>query len=1108
MYFASPNKQLKHTFMFKHVAAVIIAAFLLPITGFAQNQPDVMPDMRSRDIIYLGIKAHDNEHYDSALAMFNWIHPNDTNYSWAVAEKANTLLEMERYEEAINLCEDALKMPIGHKGSIYMSLGTAYDEMEQSEKALDAYDRGIANSPMLERLHFNKAVTHIRRDEYQESYECLKRALTINPYHSGSHYVIGLLAKDQGDYVVATLATGAYLMLQPEGERSLNALADLNKALSEKQDIIDHHIDFGEDFNKLNLVVRNYVAVRESYKTPSDFELPVVKQSHLIFNQLKLNKKGWISNFYGTFFKDVVADDKMFEGYSYLIMMSSTSENHQKVIERNMSKIQKFADWADPKWNELHGYVMDTLAGKEVEVRYLRRGDHSVEAVGSWDKKTDRPSGLLRIYDSNGTLSAVGEFDKNGERTGIWHWYYDTGVLREVQEYKAGKSTGLGKFYDNNGYLAITQEWKDDERNGERKTYFITGAVMNKSTYTNGEMEGTYTSYYPQGGVDYTVNVIAGKQDGLAQSFFPSGEKQSEVTFKEGLRNGTYTSWYSNGQVNEITDFANDESHGAHKTYYPNGQLQREGTFVNGKRSGVWKGYYADGTLDYTEEYDENGKQTGVYRDYDNAGNVCNEMEYKKGDVVAYRYFDLDGKLISETKARKGKLDFKAYHYNRQISAEGVIMDDKKDGTWKYYNEYGMLTSIETYDEGMQTGIDYGYFDDGKLESMKKFEDDDAHGLYLEFYSDSTLYCQGRYVKGKQEGPWYYYNPDGSQRALIFYLNGKLDGEQKYYSTTGKLDRVTLVREGLYLAYTYYGPDGNIIGDNKLEGGNGKISWKFPNGKLAYEATLVNGQFQGPVKSYYPDGKVHMQGQYAYGDAEGTWKWYHANGELATLGYYKDDLRDSTWTWYFENGKLSSKSNYVLGNYEGLRKEYNQEGILTSTTNYLQDLMHGDRIHYGEDSTVAMKRVYRHGTIISYSYLGKDGNYVPEIPVKNGDANVKCYYPNGKLAVQFTYNNGYFDGEYVRYYVNGNVMHKANVIGGRDDGMMLDYFSTGKVESEVDNKLDNRHGEARFYHQNGKLWRVENYVYGKREGEAKEYDEQGKLIRTEFWFNDDLFSVE
>lgn len=1095
-------------FLSKSLVLTLASCLFFGSLASAQTAPEIMPDMRSAEIIYIGIGAHDREHYDSALAMFDWIHPNDSNFSWAVAEKANTLLALERYEQVVEVCENALAKPSGYRGSLYMSLGTAYDELEQSDKALDAYERGINESPMSERLYFNKAITHIRRDEWQASFESLKRAVSINPYYASGHYVIGLLAREQGDYAVATLATSAFLMLENKSSRALSALADLNKAVSEKLEITDHQIDFGEDFSKLNLVIKNYVALRESYQTPSDFGLPVIKQAHLVFSQLKGNQTGWISNFYGEFFKAVVADDKLFEGFSNLIMMPSTNESHQKLVERNMPKINKFVEWANPSWNNMHSYVRDTLNGQELELRYLRDANHNVEAVGQWDKKGDRPVGMLRFFDANGTHTAIGAFDKSGERTGTWKWFYDTGLLREVQTYEKGLANGIGKFYDNNGYLAISQEWKDDEREGERLTYYVTGSIMNRSFYKGGKMEGAYTSYHPQGGVDYTVQVVDGQQDGEAIAYYATGGTRSVTMFKAGQREGKYTSWYPNGQISEESNYSNDESNGRFAAYYPTGKLKREGQYVNGMRSGLWKTYYADGTLDYTEEYDEEGKQTGVYTDYDLDGTVVNELEYKKGDVVAYRYYDLSGNLISEQNARKGKLDFKAYHYNRLVSSEGVILDGEKDGTWNYYNDYGVIRSRETYVLGSQEDIDYEYFVDGKLETMTPYKNGTLNGVYLEFYADSSMYCQGRYVNGQQEGAWYYYNPDGTQRAVVHYVAGKLDGEQRYYSNTGKIQRVNLIREGLLMAYEFYSPEGERISGGTLENGTGSITWHFPNGQLAYEAEVVKGEYHGPVKSYYPNGEIKMEGLYQYDNAEGVWNWYHLNGTIQTTGRYENDEREGRWLWQYANGKRETLEQYVLGKTTGERKEYSREGNLISTSMYLNGQQHGERYLFGEDSIVAMKRVFRYGTVISYAHLDKTGQMLPETPIEAGNATIKCMYPNGKTALSFTYKNGYFQGVYNRYYTTGKPMRTGEIDGGRDQGLQVYYYTSGQKDLEENTYMDQKHGLVTMYHPNGKVYRTENYVYGKREGEAKEFDSDGKQLHTEYWFNGELYSIE
>jgi antitoxin component YwqK of YwqJK toxin-antitoxin module/cytochrome c-type biogenesis protein CcmH/NrfG len=1082
---------------------------LISASLVAQNvQPDLMPDMPTREIIYKGIAAHDREHYDSALAMFNWVHPNDTNYSWAVAEKANTLLAMERYEETIDVCEKALKTPNGHMGSMFMTLGTAYDETERSQEALEAYDRGIAKAPMLVRLHFNKAVTHVRREEYQQAYEKLRDALRINPYHSSSHYLLGMLALEQGDWVPGALATSTYLMLEPGSGRSLDALVALNNALTEKTETKDYGIDFEENFRKVNLLVENYAAVRESYQVPGDLPINVIKQLHLIFKQMKINSNGFISNYYGPLFKDIVNDDKRFEAFSYLVLIPSKSEGHQKTIEKNIDEIKKFATWTDDRWTDLNKYVLDTLNGEEVQLRYVRYSDNDVQAIAEWDKMKDKPIGKIRIYDNNGVLATRGQFNKNGERTGEWNWFYANGEKREVQKYVNGKAEGEGLFYDMEGVKAVSQGWKDDVRHGKRIEFFPTEAPNSISTYTKGEFTGPYESFYPQGQTDYKVEVKEGKQEGEALAFYNDGSKMSVTTFKEGLRQGSVNVYYKNGQLKEENNYEDDVAVGDYKYYYQDGQLKLEGLVVKGKRAGIWKGYNPDGTLDYEEEYDESGKMTGVYRDYDYSGKIYHEIDYKKGEMTGYRYYDLEGNVIAEEEVKRDVLNFTAYHPNRVIAADGTYEDNKKEGNWIYYNSYGVITAKQAFSEGQENGLSSDFYKDGTFKSILNYKDGMRHGLYTEYYPDSTLYAQGRYVNNNQTGPWYYYNPDGSFRAAIHLADGKLEGWQRYYTNKGNLHRENYVRGDLILAYRFFGPNGDTLGRGELEGGTGTITWSFPNGQLAYSAQVEKGEYQGPIKSYYPNGKMRFEGQYAFDDAVGEWKWYHANGQLETVGSYIDDKRHGEWRWYYEDGTRSTITQYKYGDRDGTRKDFDREGNLLIMDNYLADELHGKRYSFGEDSVISLVRIYRYGVISAYTYADEDGNLKPEITIEKGNASVKSYYPNGKLAYDFGYKGGRYNGPFKRYFANGNLMHQSSSVGGRDEGVAKNYFSNGNVEDEANNVMGNIHGERKLYHKNGNLSKLENYVHGSKEGEVLVYDENGELTEKQIWFNNALFSIE
>lgn len=1089
-------------------ASIAIAA-LLPAMLFAQQaQPQLMPDMRSKEIIAEGIRLHDEENYEEALRYFKWVHPNDSNYSWAVSEEVNTLISLERYQEVVDVCEAALKTPIADQGTIYMALGTAYDELERSEEALTAYTRGISDSPYLAKLHFNKGITHYRLKQYNQAIACFQRTLAINPYHSGAHYVLAVMALQQGELVPATLSMSAFLMLENNTQRSLDGLSTLNTALSEKTTIEDLGVNFGDEFKKTELLVKNYAALRETYKVPSDLPLPIIKQAHLIFSQIKTEKGGWWTEFYASFFNQLTKNEDLFEGWSYLIMTPSKSESHEKIVAKNAKKIDAFANWANTNWANLHAYVQDTLHGQSVKLRYLRRDNHSVEAVGVWNENTDQAQGFYRFYDANGKLSATGTFEGETVKTGDWIYYYSNGILKERMVYTAGKANGNNKYYENDGTLAVSQDWKNDERDGLRKTYWSVGTPYSESTYKAGKVQGTYTSFYPQGQVDFKVEIVDEKTNGEGIALYPDGKKESVAFYKEGKKEGPLVRYYPNGQVKIESNYLEDLLDGPYKEYYTNGQISAKGNFIKGKRSGKWLHYYVDGAQDEIESYDESGKMTGIYQDFDVNGQLLEEIDYKNGIMIAYRFFNPQGELIREEKSKKGNFPFVGYHSNRAKAAEGEFVESQKSGIWHYYNEYQVKTSTANYINGNEDGISTIYFSDGTYLANKPYKDGQLHGLYTEYYPDSSLYCQGRYINNKSEGAWYYYNLDGSPKAALFFVDDKLNGTQKYYTNLGVLYRENRVREGLLLAYTFYGPQGEILGQGEFEQGTGTLFWNYPNGQLAYQVTVKNGQYHGKIEAFYPNGKLKQRGQYAFNEADGQWNWYTIDGVLETQGNYQAGKRDGAWKWWHEDGKLSTTSTYEADKIVGTRKDYDEEGNITSLYTYRADEFHGRQYNFGEDSTVSLIRTYRYGSLESYSYEEKDNNAVKDIALKLGSGSVKSFYANGQVAQEYTYKNGKVNGVITRYYASGKPMHNRTAENGRDMGVAKNYYTNGNVKDETNWFLDTKNGASTLYFPNGKTKRIQNFVQGDAEGQATEYDSAGKLIRNEFWFNDQLFEIK
>ncbi|MDX5448464.1 MAG: tetratricopeptide repeat protein [Bacteroidota bacterium] len=1089
--------------------ALFCAIFLFS-TGPIFSQVKTIPEERGEVLIYQGIELHDSARYEEAIAKYDLVHPQDSNYYWAVYEKALSLSENDQKEEVVKVLEEALKTRNDYTGEMYIELANAYDDLGDSLKALKTYDRAIAFSPMNPELYFNKAITLYRMKDYEKAFEQLKIALRINPFHASSHFLVASMALANDEIVPATLAFSAYLVVQPTTERSFNALVTINNALSEKTEVSDLGFKLAGDekFGKADLLVRNYAGLSDSYETPSELDIPFIKQAHVVFDQAKPSREGFFSEFYLPYFKEVIKDDDRFEMWSYLVSITSKNEKHQKIFEKNIADIKEFVSWSKDEWIRLHQDVEDTLQGKKGVYRYGWRTNNTLEVIGAFNEKSQNYDGFVRIFYSGGTLRGTGYFDKNGKRTGTWRFYHANGNLEEELSYKDGEIDGESRVFDKQGRLTILQHFKEGKLDGDFESFYPTGQTRVKTFYVNGENQKEYTSYFASGVIDFQAPVKDGKIEGEAKWYFPDGKLSAKAMFVDGSRNGDYENYHQNGELRYKLNYVNGEIDGPYVEYASNGTKISEGTMKEGAKVGKWTYWQADGTLKETAEFDESGKETGFYVEYDRMGRINSEMEYRKGEFIGYKYFDEDGKVILEERDRKGRFKFTGYHTNRAKAAEGEFEDSERIGEWTFFNEYGNPVSIENYKDGQIDGRSKYYYSDGNLQRVSAYRDGQSHGLSTEYYPNGALLEQGVVLEDQRQREWVVYNPDSTWRANTYWVDGEREGWNHYFNFEGKPVQDLYLNEGLIMGYRYYGPNGRITGEGSFEDGNGSMEFKYSNGQLAASRKIEKGLYNGEVVEFYPDGSKKLEGNYLHGRAYGKWTWYHPNGKVETVGEHLYGERSGVWRWYDEDGSLINETNYLEGLSHGRSPRYDEDGNLTRIYNYHYGDYHGPQHFFAEDSLVELVRYYSFGTLIGYSYLGKDGQLKEMIPVTYGDGEVKAFFPNGKPSRTFTYKDGEFEGPYKIFYPNGQVREDFTVNGGRITGMEKHYYPDGTLKKTLPQLMDEYHGEVVSYHPNGKVERKEHFVHGEKNGFEEVYDAEGKLVQKILWFNDIEYEME
>tara|TARA_Y100000589_G_scaffold317298_1_gene343082 strand:+ start:10460 stop:13810 length:3351 start_codon:yes stop_codon:yes gene_type:complete len=1064
--------------------------------------------------------------YEKAVEWIDKINENDSIYSSVLTTKVSYLLELEKYDEAVKICDEQLKNKNEYAYYFYLNKGFAYrykaEKFEDNKKkknallnkAVETFSKAIKEFPYQHKFYYERAITYVNQEKHQNAVDDLKKCIEINPFYENAHLQLGLLAYRAHNLAEAILCLNTYLFNNPTSEASLNVLSWLNTnvAAANKEEKINVQISKDDKaFDEINVLLENYVALQKKYKIKNKIKLNIVKQNHLLFRQLAESFEGnggFFSKRYVPFFKAVYQEGK-FDSYTYYILQSlQDGSKYKKIVNANLPKIKEFVQWSIPKFYDMFAKTEITVNGKK-QVAYIFEEKDKVSAIGDLDFTTKTPKGYWKYFYSSGKLLSEGMYNENGERIGRWVWYYQNGKTKEIAHYQDGKLNGVDTLYYENGNLENIIEFKNGLKDGDYYRYSMYGGLVEHSFYKEGKANGQTVLNYEigEGFKHYVATQKDDKIEGELIEYYDSGEKRNTKNFVDNVRQGESITYYRNGQVYDKVNYVDGKMEGDYISYYRNGKIYKQGKYKKGTAIGEWKTFYIDGTLNTVENFDEKGKLNGHITVYDYDGKIYYEYDYLKGDLVAYKYYDKQGNVIKESKKSKGKFWFEGYYPNGIKKLEGYYeFQGGKTGEWKYYDKYGNLEEVSNYKEGKTDGEVKVFYPGGQLYKSIQYKDGLRDGYHTEYFINGKLKAQAYYEKGKIEGEVIKYFINGKISEKNYYHRDLAQGKQYVFAPDEKLYSISLSKDDKNLAYIYYNINGDVIDtlwfdDKKTE----KIYYyNIKGGKVRKKGVYLNGFAHGEHIWYTLSGNTDTKGQYFDDNRNGKWVWYYDNGKIKTEGEYYYGDKNGEWKDYYENGQLESVEKYDLDVQTGKEIGYNENGTKSYEVVFYQGMKHGEQRFYSDKGELQLVRYYQYGNIQGYSYPDKNGKFVPMIPITSASYVVTGYYPNGKKSREYSVKNGVFDGKYIKYASNGTVLEDETYESGYLTGIAKEFYSNGNPKREANYIYGYIDGVEKNYYENGKLKSEITYVSGNKHGKATYYDKTGKKVKEQIYFNDEV----
>ena len=313
-------------------------------------------------------------------------------------------------------------------------MATAYDELTERTKAVDLYNKIIAVDPHNYLAFFNRGIALMRMEKFQESKASFQQCILVNPYYVSAHYFLGYLALEEGLLPEAMMSYATCLTINPGNRyynRAIGVLANIGKMENELLAKAAKRKSTGsDDFDFVQEILVNKLALDKQYKLKASLEDPVVRQLQVLFEKLEYNPadKGFWMQFYVPFYAQVFGKD-LFEPLVYHMLSQLEIKQVVSYVKKNDRQIKNLTDFAAEYFNEIKltrelqfnkreplrkrfYYTSNSLAGIG-EAR--EKGDESV-LVGPWE-----------FFHTNGQLKSKGTFNENQERIGTWEFYHPNG---------------------------------------------------------------------------------------------------------------------------------------------------------------------------------------------------------------------------------------------------------------------------------------------------------------------------------------------------------------------------------------------------------------------------------------------------------------------------------------------------------------------------------------------------------------------------------------------------------------------------------------------------------------------------------------------------------
>lgn len=207
-----------------------------------------------------------------------------------------------------------------------------------------------------------------------------------------------------------------------------------------------------------------------------------------------------------------------------------------------------------------------------------------------------------------------------------------------------------------------------------------------------------------------------------------------------------------------------------------------------------------------TNKTDAKGFKQGLWHKKDTNGKLIYSGFFKEnipdGEFI---YYDSLGKIKARTIFSDNGLKAHTCFFEKGFKvSEGLYLNEKKHGEWKYFNQDSVIISIENYIDGSPEGKWQTFYGNGALLEETTYANGVKNGPWLQYFYDGPIKTKANYINDKLEGLATFYHPNGAIFISGPYKNNLKDGIWMHLNKEGVAEKREIWNTGFLVAEEYY----------------------------------------------------------------------------------------------------------------------------------------------------------------------------------------------------------------------------------------------------------------------------------------------------------------